>query len=42
MADSDEVTRLVLFVASEEAAYIKGAEFVIEGGLPLGPASKPK
>jgi 3alpha(or 20beta)-hydroxysteroid dehydrogenase len=40
VAQPEEVTKLVLFVASEEACYMTGAEFVIDGGLLLGPASQ--
>jgi 3alpha(or 20beta)-hydroxysteroid dehydrogenase len=38
VAQPQEVTNLVLFVASEEAAYMTGTEFVIDGGLLLGHA----
>ena len=40
IARPEEVTRLVLYAASEEAAYITGAEIAIDGGLVLGPAPK--
>lgn len=33
-----DVTRMVLFVASDDAAYATGSEFVVDGGLLLGPA----
>jgi 3alpha(or 20beta)-hydroxysteroid dehydrogenase len=38
VAQPEEVTKLVLFVASEEAGYMTGTEFVIDGGLLLGQA----
>lgn len=33
IAEPDEVTRLVLFLASDEAPYITGAEYVIDAGM---------
>lgn len=38
IAQPGEVTKLVLFVASEEAGYMTGTDFVIDGGLLLGQA----
>jgi 3alpha(or 20beta)-hydroxysteroid dehydrogenase len=37
MGDPDEITRLVLFVASDEASFSTGAEFIADGGALLGP-----
>ena len=37
IADPEEITRLVLFVASDEASFSTGSEFVADGGLLLGP-----
>ncbi|KOV74392.1 3-alpha-hydroxysteroid dehydrogenase [Streptomyces sp. AS58] len=37
-AEPEEVTRQVLFIASAEAGFSTGSEFVIDGGLLLGPA----
>ena len=38
MAEPDEITRLVLFVASDEASFSTGSEFIADGGVLLGPA----
>jgi len=38
VAEPEEVTRMVLFVASDEAGFSTGSEFVIDGGVLLGPA----
>jgi 3alpha(or 20beta)-hydroxysteroid dehydrogenase len=38
MGDPDEISRALLFLASPDAAFITGAELVIDGGLLLGPA----
>jgi 3alpha(or 20beta)-hydroxysteroid dehydrogenase len=37
IADPGEITRLVLFVASDEASFSTGSEFIADGGLLLGP-----
>ncbi|SNY44703.1 glucose 1-dehydrogenase [Paractinoplanes atraurantiacus] len=36
MAAPEEVTRMVLFVASDEAGYSTGSEFVVDGGWSAG------
>jgi 3alpha(or 20beta)-hydroxysteroid dehydrogenase len=41
IADPEEITRLVLFVASEEASFSTGSEFIADGGLLLGPVPQP-
>lgn len=38
LGESHEVSKLVLFLASSEASFITGSEYVIDGGLSLGPA----
>lgn len=37
MAAPDEITRLVLFLSSDDSAFITGSDHVIDGGLLLGP-----
>lgn len=37
IAEPDELTRLVLFVASDEASFSTGSEFIADGGALLGP-----
>jgi 3alpha(or 20beta)-hydroxysteroid dehydrogenase len=37
MAEPDEITRLVLFLSSDQSAFITGSDYVIDGGLLLGP-----
>jgi 3alpha(or 20beta)-hydroxysteroid dehydrogenase len=37
VAEPDEITRLVLFVASDEASFSTGSEFIADGGQLLGP-----
>lgn len=37
LAEPDEITRLVLFLSSQESAFITGSDYVIDGGLLLGP-----
>ncbi len=35
-----DITGLLLFLASDEASFVTGSEFVADGGLLLGPALK--
>jgi 3alpha(or 20beta)-hydroxysteroid dehydrogenase len=37
IAEPEEITRLVLFVASDEAGFSTGSEFIADGGHLLGP-----
>jgi 3alpha(or 20beta)-hydroxysteroid dehydrogenase len=37
VAEPEEITRLVLFVASDEASFSTGSEFIADGGQLLGP-----
>jgi len=36
-AEPDEITRLVLFLASDDASFTTGADYLIDGGMLLGP-----
>jgi NAD(P)-dependent dehydrogenase (short-subunit alcohol dehydrogenase family) len=38
----EEVAALVVFLASDEAPYITGSEFDIDGGLLAGSAASPE
>jgi 3alpha(or 20beta)-hydroxysteroid dehydrogenase len=40
MAEPEEITRLVLFVASDEAGFSTGSEFIADGGHLLGPVPR--
>jgi len=37
IAEPEEITKMVLFVASDEASFSTGSEFIADGGLLLGP-----
>jgi 3alpha(or 20beta)-hydroxysteroid dehydrogenase len=37
IAEPEEITRMVLFVASSDASFSTGSEFIADGGLLLGP-----
>jgi 3alpha(or 20beta)-hydroxysteroid dehydrogenase len=40
IAEPDEITRLVLFVASDDASFSTGSEFIADGGHLLRPVSE--
>jgi 3alpha(or 20beta)-hydroxysteroid dehydrogenase len=42
IAEPEEITRLVLFVASDDASFSTGSEFIADGGLLLGPVPQPE
>ncbi|MGV9573855.1 SDR family NAD(P)-dependent oxidoreductase, partial [Streptomyces nigra] len=42
LAEPSEVTRLLLFITSQDASFATGSEFVLDGGLLLGPALRPE
>ncbi|MET8471747.1 SDR family NAD(P)-dependent oxidoreductase [Streptomyces sp. NPDC006422] len=42
LAEPADVTRLLLFITSQEAGFATGSEFVLDGGLLLGPALRPE
>jgi len=42
MGTADEVALMALFLASDESAYVTGAEFVIDGGILAGSAAAPR
>ena len=37
IAEPEEITQMVLFVASDEAGFSTGSEFIVDGGVLLGP-----
>ena len=39
--DPDEVAAIAVMLASDEASYITGSEFTIDGGLLAGSAASP-
>jgi 3alpha(or 20beta)-hydroxysteroid dehydrogenase len=42
IAGPEEITQLVLFVASDEASFSTGSEFIADGGHLLGPVPQQK
>jgi 3alpha(or 20beta)-hydroxysteroid dehydrogenase len=38
MAQAEEITEMLLYLTSDAASFVTGSEFVIDGGLLLGPA----
>ncbi|MFC8191246.1 glucose 1-dehydrogenase [Cellulomonas sp. NPDC057328] len=38
LGEPTDVTRLLLFLASSDASFVTGSEYVVDGGLLLGPA----
>jgi 3alpha(or 20beta)-hydroxysteroid dehydrogenase len=41
LAESEDVSELALFLASDESRYSTGSEFVVDGGLSAGPIAPP-
>jgi 3alpha(or 20beta)-hydroxysteroid dehydrogenase len=37
IAEPEEISRVVLYLSSDDAAFVTGSDFVIDGGLLLGP-----
>lgn len=42
LAQPEEVSRVVLFLASSHSSFTTGAEYVVDGGMQLGPALQPE
>ncbi|ONI92078.1 oxidoreductase [Actinosynnema sp. ALI-1.44] len=42
LGEPTDVTRLLLFLTSSDPPFITGSEYVIDGGLLLGPALQVK
>jgi 3alpha(or 20beta)-hydroxysteroid dehydrogenase len=42
IAEPEEITRLVLFLASDESSFSTGSEFIADGGQLLGPVPHPQ
>jgi 3(or 17)beta-hydroxysteroid dehydrogenase len=42
MGRPEDVANLVVYLASDESAYVTGAEFTIDGGILAGSAAVPK
>ncbi len=38
IAEPEEISNMVLFVTSDDAAFATGSDFIVDGGLLLGPA----
>ncbi|MFD0430033.1 SDR family oxidoreductase [Streptomyces zhihengii] len=38
LGEPADITRALLYLSSSEASFVTGAEFVVDGGLLLGPA----
>jgi NAD(P)-dependent dehydrogenase (short-subunit alcohol dehydrogenase family) len=41
MGDPQDIARMALFLASDDAKYIDGAEFVVDGGQTGSPSGAP-
>ncbi|WP_258563417.1 hypothetical protein [Streptomyces phytophilus] len=42
LAEPSDITRLLLFITSQDASFATGSEFVPDGDLLLGPALQPE
>jgi 3alpha(or 20beta)-hydroxysteroid dehydrogenase len=41
MASADEIANVCLFLASDEASFCTGADFVVDGGITAGKPRDP-